>query len=188
MASIWLSRDECEYPEDLPPVCMVCAEDSETTVRQNLSWYNPLWNLMFLMGLLPWIIVVLIMTKRATLSAPVCDQHRGHFWKHKLVSGLAVFVGIFVCVGFMVAGFAVADQNRQQEWMGFAGVIAGAAGFLVFITVAVIASKRMIRPLEIRDDEVHLTRVAPEFVDEVRAFRRKMRQRRGRDDDDFDDE
>jgi hypothetical protein len=83
MPTVWLDRDEAETG-DLPSVCIRCGEDATTTSRQHFSWYPGWVNVLILAGLLPWLIVALILTKKMKLNAPVCDRHAGHWFRFRL--------------------------------------------------------------------------------------------------------
>lgn len=187
MANVWLTAEECEYPEDLPRVCVVCGADSDTTVAQKMSWYPPYLKVLILAGPLPYLIIVLLLTKRMTVNAPVCEEHKGHWFKHKLIgiaAALGGFAALFVC---MFGGFIVAEQDRDLGWVGVAGTIVGIVFFVVLLVVAVVISHRMVRPLEITEDDIQLTRVSGAFADELKTVRRKRKARRRDDDDDDED-
>jgi hypothetical protein len=65
MAEIRLDREEADG--GLPDICMCCGEEATVTKTKKMSWCPPWVGVLFLAGLLPYIIVMLIMTKRARL-------------------------------------------------------------------------------------------------------------------------
>jgi hypothetical protein len=67
---------------DLPEVCMKCGAPAAVRKRKTFSWYPPWVALLLLAGLLPFIIVALILTKRRTVDAPLCEDHTNHWlWR-----------------------------------------------------------------------------------------------------------
>ena len=193
MADVWLTDRECTTDGRLPPVCVRCGADADRTVRRTFSWY-PTWvNILILAGVIPWLIVMLLMTKRMTVYAPVCDRHRNHWLTRGILANGAAVLGFVALIGLMVLGFVLADRNNlNNPDYGLYGLIAGVVVFVVLIVVAVVVSKGTIRADEITDEEIKLAGVAGEFIDAVedeREARRKARkQRRRRDADEYDEE
>lgn len=192
MASVWLTDYECTDDGVLPPVCTRCGADADRTVKKTFSWYPPWVNILFVAGLLPWLIVMLILTKRMTVYAPMCDRHRGHWWTRALLANGLALLGIVALVSLMILGFILADNNRGQgDEFALYGMIAGVALFIPLIIVAVVVSKGTIRATEITDEEIQLTGVAIEFEDAVedeRDARRKARRSRQRRFEEGDDD
>ena len=193
MADVWLTDRECTDDGVLPPVCVRCGADADRTVRKAFSWYPPWVNVLILAGLLPWLVVVLLMTKRMTVYAPVCDEHKNHWLVRGLVSNGAAILGTVALIGLICGGILVADNNRANADFAMYGVVGGIAVFVPLLIVAVVVSKGTIRATEITDEEIRLTGVADAFIDAVedeREARRKVRRARKRryEDDDEDEE
>jgi hypothetical protein len=100
MALVTLDRREAE-PERLPPVCTCCGAPSAEYRSKNFSWHPPWIGVLILAGLLPYALVALILTKRMTVSAPLCERHRGH-WTVRTVVTLGGFLAL-VLLGFVAA-------------------------------------------------------------------------------------
>jgi hypothetical protein len=151
MASIRLDREEVRT-EQLPGVCMRCGQPATVYKNKSFSWHPPWVLVLLLFGLLPWAIVALILTKRMTVSAPLCEKHRNHWLIRTLI-----IVGslVLVIVGTAGALFAVTAINEQQgNGDGdLAGTIClgGGVVFLVWLVAAVIVQSTAIRPSEITD-------------------------------------
>src|SRR5437762_8797314 len=78
MAQVTL-RDP-EWPGyELPPVCMRCGAEATVCKAKRFTWYPPWVNLLILAGLIPYAVVVAILTKRLTVSVPLCGRHRFHW-------------------------------------------------------------------------------------------------------------
>jgi hypothetical protein len=176
MPSIRLDRFEAS---ELPPVCIRCGGSATLHKDKSFSWYPPWVAVLILAGLAPYLIVAIILTKRMTVAAPLCDRHKGHwFWRTFLiVASFLGLVGLFVL--FIV--FAVQSQPGARDTDMLAGIAcAGAAvGFLFWVIAAIVLQMTAIRPTEITDHTITLTGVAPDFIDAVRADRKQA----GRDEE-----
>jgi len=87
MAEIRLSLREANG--DLPKVCLVCGRDNELVKKKTFAWQPPWVWVALLLGVLPFAIIALILTKRATVQAPLCKEHRFH-WDGRI---LGIFFG-----------------------------------------------------------------------------------------------
>src|SRR4051812_1995715 len=69
----------------LPAVCMCCGQTATVTTTKKMQWCPPWVGVLILGGLLPYLIVAAIMTRRATLQAPMCEDHKKHWFTRNLV-------------------------------------------------------------------------------------------------------
>lgn len=189
MAQVRLRRFEVN--EDLlPPVCLRCGAEAEVTRSKNFAWHPPWVAVLILVGLLPYAIVAIILTKRMKVEAPLCPQHQGHWqWRALyLYLGLALFV--VLGVGSMVV-LASTDNRRgaPEAWAGFLCLGSLVAGLAWLISAAII-QHLSIRPTEITDKDITLTNVSPFFVEALHEERDRRHEedrsprRRDRDRDD----
>jgi hypothetical protein len=189
MAEIRLDKDEADG--ELPDVCMCCGEESTVTKKKNMSWCPPWVGFLILVAWPVWLIVMILMTKRATLQAPLCDQHKNHWLIRTLiVAGSGVLFALMAVLGFI--GFAVLDP-RVGEQFGWIGCLGGIGLFVTWIIILIVCQNTAIRPKEITDDEITLQGVSDAFVealDERHAAKRARRKKamRSRDDEDEDEE
>src|SRR5207247_1423192 len=81
----------------LPETCMKCGANADYWVKKKLAWH-PSWLWVLLPGLIPFVIIASILTKRATLIAPLCRNHRRHWVVRTAITllGLLGLVGIIV--------------------------------------------------------------------------------------------
>src|ERR1700693_44489 len=93
MAEIRLHLDEADG--GLPTVCMRCGEPATVGKSRRMSWCPPWVGVLILVGLVPYVIVALILTKRTLVQAPFCDQHKGH-WLKRMLIGLGTFLGVAI--------------------------------------------------------------------------------------------
>jgi len=169
----------------LPPVCMCCGRPATTTVTKRMSWQPQ-----FVGGL-----IALLMTKYATVQAPFCDQHKGHWFNRNLLTW-GTFV-LFLAVGAgSLAISANLDAGLRDSVMPVVAVFCGVM-LAAWLIILICCEFTKIRPVHITDEEISLTGVAQEFIDAVREEERERRRRRAerrrerarwRDEDDEDDD
>jgi hypothetical protein len=163
-------RDE----QAIPDLCIRCARPTDYRKTKQFSWYPP-WIivLLLLVGPIPYIIVALILTKKRTLEVPLCDQHRHHFLWAPLFIGLGLVLIIILAIGTGIVGSQASQAGDDTLFGLLCG--GGVLFFLVWLIVAIILQNRLVKPKEITDDEITLTGVAEEFVEE---FENEMEARR----------
>lgn len=196
MASITIWKTELA-DDMLPNVCMKCGATATTTAKKSFRWYPPWINILILAGVLIWAIVASILTKRATVRAPFCDEHAGH-WR---VRFMIAFIPLFGALMILIAGITVsatANMDKDQESLGGFIALVGGGSFVLWLIVAAIVQSTGIRPTEITDDTITLTKVHPGFIDALRDDRdadeeeederdRQRRAKRKVRDRDYDD-
>ena len=179
MATVRLERDEVDN-DSLPDVCMVCGAEATLRKRKSFSWHPPWVILLILISLWPYIIVALILTKRMTVRAPLCEQHKNHWaWRTAFIlGGFLVFLLLGV-VSVMVLSNQ-ANQGGADEAIGgllcFGTVISG----LVWLIAAAIIHSLGIRPTEITDRTITLVHVSPAFVEALEMVRAEQEDKRQR--------
>jgi hypothetical protein len=188
MARMRLNIREAEG--DLPMVCMRCGAPATVVRPKRMSWY-PRWVwILILVNLLVVIIVAVILTKRATLEAPLCNDHKNH-WSNRMIIGFGSFVLLLVVVIGIIVLMAEASPEVQNALGGIAVLGCLAAGLAWLVLLAVLASTA-IRPAEITDTNLLLDGVAPAFSDAFEEAKREremrlweMRRDRRDDDDEY---
>lgn len=182
MANIQLHESET-YRERLPDMCMACGEPAVDHIRRNFSWCPPWVGVLLLAGALPYIIVASITTKRMLVEVPVCDRHRGYFWKRNLLMWLPLLL-----IGVGGIGLAVAAEQVQRD---ASGIVCGLTAllFIAWLIAAVVIQSFMIKPTEITERSITLKCVHERFADAVRDVQddRDARRRRRFEDEDYDE-
>ncbi|WP_020475928.1 Coa1/Tim21 domain-containing protein [Zavarzinella formosa] len=177
MAKVTLTEYECRK-NLLPDVCMKCGEPADTRVKRNFSWYPPWVMVLVLAGVLVAAIVALILTKKMSVRAPMCDLHKDH-WSKRTMWTLITF-GILAVLGIggiVILGAVENGPNKDS----FTGLICGGGvfGLLAWLILVVIFQSTMIKPTLITDKKITLVKVHPEFV-------RALEDDRAADEDDDD--
>jgi hypothetical protein len=192
MANVTLSKYECSRGV-LPRVCMRCGAPSDEVKSKNFSWFHPLIYLTLLLGLLPFLIIALVLTKRMTVDAPFCHEHRGHWTRRTLLVTGTLLAVLALGIG-AIAYMANQPPGPKDDLSGF---LCAGAGVLLFgwLILSMIVSMTAIRTTEITDRTITLAGVDDQFVAALEEDRERDREddrhrRRRYDDmrDDYDDE
>jgi hypothetical protein len=160
-------RDSETDRESLPEVCIACGQPATSFIRKTFAWHPPWVIVIILAGLLPYIIVALILTKRMAVEAPVCDRHRGYWWKRQMLMYLPLLILFLGGIGAAIG----AEQAGVKDVGGIACFGSGVACVL-WLIVAVVIQNRMVRPAEITDHTITLKRVHADFVAALKETRR----------------
>lgn len=142
----------------LPNRCVKSNQPTERRLRRNLSWHHPLVYLAILANLLIYIVVALILTKRATIYIGLSDEWFAKRRRVMLISWTVVLLSV-VMVILACAGI------EEYDFLGFLVPI----GFLTFLVGAVygLLAARMVRPISIDDEYVRLKGVCREYLAEL---------------------
>jgi len=178
MASLRLGRYEVEKYH-LPQVCAKCGDKAVVAPAKRFSWH-PQWVIVLIFaGLLIYVIVAVILTKRMTVRLPFCERHR-HYWRNRALFMFGGLVGVLLLgVGAAILASALDDRDGSNLF----GVACGGSVVLglVWLIAAAIVQTISIRTNEITDDSISLVGVSEDFREAVREDRRSHR------DDDEDD-
>jgi hypothetical protein len=173
--------------DELPRVCAQCGARASERVVRTFSWH-PQWIIVTIVaGLLVYIILAAILTKRMVLRVPFCEKHTNHWFKRNLIIWLsAAVIGMVGVVALVV--FSKANPGGGDRLTGMLCISAAVLG-LVWLIVTMVLQNSAIRPTEISDRSITLKGVCAEFADAVEEndFRPRGRSRRYEDDDRDDD-
>jgi hypothetical protein len=144
----------------LPDICLKSNQPANRRLKRNLSWHHPAIALTILVGVLIYVILAMILTKRATIYVPLTEEWYARRQRRML---FAWGVGL-VCIGLMVGGIVLAVQTEQAEYiiLLLVGFLAGLFT-LVFgqMAVGLVAPKRM------TDEYIWLKGVHVEFLNRL---------------------
>src|SRR6516162_3224465 len=160
----------------LPAVCMCCGATASTTKVKKMQWCPPWVGVLILAGLLPYVIVAVILTKRATVQAPLCEQHQGH-WLNRLllIWGSFFLFGLIGLAGIIfAANLPPPDAENVFPFVCIASIVL----LVVWLVIVIACQNTVIRPKEITDTEITLTGVCEAFVNAVEEDREERRARK----------
>lgn len=154
---------------NLPPICCKCGVRHDIRARlANLTWVHPLAYAGLLGGLLPMLIMVAVMQKRATITLPICGACDRR-WTQGVVLRLLAILAPFV-LGPL---FGVVVGSLSSD--GADGILAGLAAFLVLIllvpllVVKLVSEPRSVTAAKIDDHRARLKGVSRELLRELGA-------------------
>jgi dienelactone hydrolase len=143
------------HEAELPDRCVKCnARVGNQRMRRKLAWHSPVAFLGLFLGLLPYIILALMMTKRLTLYVGVCEQHRSKRRNAILVGYVGFFAGFFLMIFFGV----VASRGGSALL-----ILIGFVLLLVALFYGMLAS-RVVWPKKIDKDLAWVKGACPEYL------------------------
>jgi hypothetical protein len=149
---------------DLPRVCMKCGADATTVRKKQFSWYPPWVIVLIFLGVWPFLIVALILTKRRSVEVPFCDQHKNHWLIRILAGGGAVAALVAAGVLAFVAIESLAPKGKGDDLSGFLCLGWFVLLLVLAIGLAIYNNLTTIRTTEITEREITLTNVSPDFA------------------------
>ena len=128
-------------------------------LRRKLTWFHPLIYLSLFLGLLIFVILAIVLQKRATIYIGLSPQ-----WYRKRRRAIWIgWITTLLGVATMAGSIAIlARTNGDAGWAGW-GI---ALGFIVLLGGAIYgsAASRMVTPVRITDEHVWLKGVHPDYL------------------------
>jgi hypothetical protein len=107
----------------MPDRCIKCnAPAKGFRLKRQLSWHPPAYFLLLLVSILIYVIVAMIIRKKATLYIGLCDTHRAQRNRYIMLSWLIALLGLGVL-------FAAAAWNKELLFLP--GILLFLAGIIV---------------------------------------------------------
>jgi hypothetical protein len=145
---------------ELSDRCIKCnAPANGYRKKVTLSWHSPLAFLALLGGLLPYIIVAVILTRRVTVRVGVCQRHR----RRRLLAILFGWLGCLTAIGLFVVGTLA--RSNAGAWAFIAGML-----LLLFSLIGGLLGSRIVTPKRIRDRLAWVKGVDPVYLGEFPEF------------------
>jgi hypothetical protein len=142
----------------LPPRCVKSNEPVDSTWRRKLSWHPQWVFFLILVHLLVYIVVAMIMTKRATFDFPISPP-----WRARRRNALLVGWGIaLLAVATFVVGIMLID-NRQTETVGVIVMISSFALPFVGLIYGIYRG-RLLWPQKIDENFSWIKGASPEYL------------------------
>lgn len=150
----------------LPFICVQTNEPADGWLMRRLTWHNPLYYLVLVLSPCLYIIVAMIVQKRADVQVGLCQARLA---RRRWVIALA-WLGVLAGVALMLLGFSLAaGRGGANDPTGLMIVFGGLAVILTAgITGAVLSA--VVTPHRITDDYVYLKGVHPGFLERFPAF------------------
>jgi len=147
--------------EGLPAVCLRCGAPASVLKRKTFSWFPGWIYVLLVTGLLPFAIVAIVLTRRRTVEAPLCEEHKNH-WLIRQGGVWGSFL-LLLLLGFGSFAALVGTEGRDSV-AGFLcfGWLIGLVGWIV---LAAVIQATSIRPVKITDTTITLVGVSKEFVE-----------------------
>ena len=137
----------------LPDRCVKCGAPCDGYfMRRKLSWHSPLAYLGLLGGVLPYIIIALILTKRMDVRVGVC---RSHVNKRRIAMLLAT-------LGFLAGIVVVALGTDSKEFSGL-WFLAGTATIIASLILGLLLS-RIVWPKRIEYQTAWVSGACDEYL------------------------
>lgn len=153
-AGIWRDGKTLVMTKDavLPDRCVKCNAFTQGRLKRKLSWHHPAYFILLLVAWLIYLIVSMVVRKRATVELGLCDEHRAkrrnYIWVTLLLA-LGGFAGFFL---------AIAAEDGTPALIGLLMLITA----LIFGLIAT----RVTYPQKIDDRFVWLRGVNDEYLNQ----------------------
>jgi hypothetical protein len=164
MVRVYLQSDGGKTIDNLPMVCIKCGAPATVRKSKKFTWTPPevrraLW-------WTPWIFDLILTarrTKRQWVETPLCEAHKGYWWKlATLMNSLIVAVFALGVTAAIVIWVRTRNSDLTQD------VCMGTlTAFVVLAIVATVMGKSRIRVEKITDQYIVLTGVSQKFIDAV---------------------
>jgi hypothetical protein len=147
----------------LPDICVKSNEPTMQRITRKLQWHNPLLALTILIGWPIYVILAIILTKRATIQLPLTEE-----WIARRRRRLLVAWGLgLVSLGLIGGGIALAAQMDDANYLFLMGLgIVGGLAALIGGQMAV----GMVRAKRMTDEYIWLKGVHPDFLDRLEPW------------------
>ena len=146
----------------LLPLCVRSGDPvNEQGITKKLSWHHPLIALSVFAGCLIYIILAVVLTKKATIEIPLCEDEKR---KRTRAVGICIVFGLLSVLGFFGSIYLLAEYSTEA---------AGALGLLASLIIGVCAlgygnhRSRILRPTKITDSHLWLRGMHPTVLAEL---------------------
>ena len=159
----------------LPKICIRCGKASSVEKAKEFHWYPEWVSAVLVFGPMAALFVN-GMSKRMTITAPLCYDHRRHWLGRSLVSYLSFLALVFLGIGVLAWASSTQGQRAGDDpWLG-AVCIGFTVTFLAWIIMAAILQGTAIRAKEIADNSITLKGVSDMFVAALKDSRKNTRE------------
>lgn len=145
---------------NLPDVCIKSNQPTDGyRLKRKLTWHHPAVIAAVLISPLVYIILAVILSKKATLQIGLSEV-----WRKKRGTRIAIAWGCFLLGVLMIVAAVVVGNSRN----GSGGIVAACviSGLLLILGGAIygLLAARMVYPQKIDDEYVYLKGAHPDFI------------------------
>lgn len=164
MARVALQSDAGKTIDGLPMVCLKCGAPATVCKSKKFTWTPPeVRRTAYWLPLVFSFILTMRQTKRQWVETPLCEAHKGYWWKLPVVMNSLIALVFVLGVPASVVIW-VRTQNSELSQDACMGTV---TAFVALVIVAAVLGKSRIRVEKITEGHIVLTGVAREFVDAV---------------------
>jgi hypothetical protein len=152
---VWRDKAALIMSKDarLPDRCVKCNQPTQGRLKRNLTWHHPAIYILLLVAWLIYLIVALVVRKRATVELGLCDEHLQKRRRN-----------IFITLGLLLLGvvcfvLAIAANDGTPALLGVLLLLTG--------MIYGIFSIRVTAPIKIDDRFVWLRGVNLDYLDRL---------------------
>jgi hypothetical protein len=121
------------------------------------------------LGLMVYLVVSAVLSKRERVSVPVCRRHRNH-WRSRTLALVLTFLVVFGgAVGLFLA--ALEKKGPANEALAGLACLAPFLSILAWAIFAAVVRNGTIRATEMTERRITLNRVSPTFAEAVHLGR-----------------
>ena len=147
----------------LPEICVKSNQKATRRILRNLQWHHPALALTILIGLLVYVILALILTKRASIYLPLSEEWYARRRKRIWIAWLGGLGFLLLLVVSIV--LVIQTENGLFGWLILVTVV-GLIGMLVWGQYAI----GLVHPSRITDEFIWLKGVHPDFLNRLQVW------------------
>jgi hypothetical protein len=140
----------------LPDLCVKCAQPGDgRPIRKTFYWHSPIFALLILFNILIYLIVAIIVRKKAIVTYSLCPVHRAKRNRHRWITTAICLIGIACFIG-------IAFVNSRGSAPGLLII----AGILVLLTGLIygVITIAPLKPAKIDKREARLKGAGADFL------------------------
>lgn len=169
MHGLWRDGDRLVMHKQarLPNLCVKSGVvTDEEGITRRLQWHPPWIAITIIGGLLVYVILALVMTKRATVTFPLSEDEKRKR-RSRLVTTWIVALGSLALIIGCIGGFATINRPSDEMVVSLlCGIGAGIVGLLVALVVGQTIA-RILKPTKITDTHLWLKGVHENILSQL---------------------
>ncbi len=148
----------------LPDFCVVCGAHGTHRRRKEFSWHEPWIILTVFAGLLVYIILALVLSKKGRLEFAYCDKH----WRRRTIHIAAAWI-LAAVVPLAILFMAIAFDSKISYGMGWFLALAAVLSFFIGLVWGASALG-VLKIAKIDEHYIHLKQLPSELEAQLHAL------------------